>query len=600
MSSLKTQNEGVADISLVDLCYLECHLQNHDLITVPASTRTELHRRILEFCRHIAGTNQITAVGLCDISSLGVPTSKIAVEVVMVIHDFQPRLMSYAKVVKGRNVIVFAIDQWIFERDIERGLLGEASASMLIFPFVALVGKNYLHNQEVLLKKRLILELLENIVLSFPELSYVVRIKPEYFMYEVILNRVHVFPPLTYGMSHFLCDYSEKTEVERVLRGYWEALEQLKREGKISMSHGYVRIPKEFVVRCKDRKVRFANISKNATRALFSSLFGVFPQLLNFFSLNTEALMKFQKFIGKREAEAARHFVDPREYVYVPTANSLVSLADRVSVEAFASKMFPGIEKASIKVQSIGGFLNDVYLIRGHLKGTEKKVLVKRFRDWSGFKWFPLSLWSMGATTFAVSARSRLDRECAVNELLLSEGCDVPKVLHVSHEERLVFMEFIEGEDLSRSIKRIGMSQNNEEIEKELSKILKVGQIYAKVHDLNVALGDTKPENVIVNSKDQIYLLDFEQATRGGDKTWDVAEFLYYSGHYLPSHSERKAELIAEAFIGGYLKAGGEVSVVRKAGTSKYTRVFNVFTQQSVIRSMANVCQKGDALRRAQ
>ena len=46
--------------------------------------------------------------------------------------------MSYVKVVDGRNIIVVAVDQWIFERDVERGFLGEALAGTLIFPHTAL------------------------------------------------------------------------------------------------------------------------------------------------------------------------------------------------------------------------------------------------------------------------------------------------------------------------------------------------------------------------------------------------------------------------------------------------------------------------------
>ena len=118
------------------------------------------------------------------------------------------------------------------------------------------------------------------------------------------------------------------------------------------------------------------------------------------------------------------------------------------------------------------------------------------------------------------------------------------------------------------------------------------------MHSLNVALGDTKPENVIVDPNDNLYLLDFEQASHGGDKSWDVAEFLYYSGHYLPPlHSNDKAEAIANAFINGYLTAGGNVNVVKKAGTSKYTRVFSFFTTPSVLLTMATICRKTEPAR---
>jgi Kae1-associated kinase Bud32 len=558
----------------------------------------ELHQQVLEFCRHIAGSAQITAISLLGNYSTGTSSAKATLETVLVIHDFQPRLMSYVKIVGGRSIIFFAVDQWIFERDVDRGFLGEALAGKLIFPYTALCGNDYLRTEEILLKKRLILELLENLVLSFPELSYRLHIKPKYFMYEVMLNRLRIFPPLAYGLSDFMNGVAPVKEVESVFNGYMEALNQLEKEKKIVLSDGYVVIPEKFVAQSKNPKVRFTNISKNAPRTLFTSLFAAFPQLLNFFSQNTEALLKLQKFQVKREADLTRRFVDPQKYLFVPTAEGLVSLADRVNIDAFARKMLLNDENAKIKYEPVGGVLNDVYLIKAYPNGEEKKVLVKRFKDWSGFKWFPLSLWSFGARTFAVLGRSRLARECTISEFLRSEGFNVPKILHVSHNERLVFMEYIEGENLSNAIKRIATATGRKKSDKDLAKITQVGEVFAQVHALNVTLGDTKPENVIVDPNDKIYLLDFEQASHAGDKAWDVAVFLYYSGHYLqPLYSNGKAESIAKAFVSGYLKAGGDVNTVKKAGASKYTRVFSVFTMPSIISAMSNVCKKVEVQR---
>ena len=561
-------------------------------------TSNELYNQIHDFCRHIAGPAQVTAISLFDNYSMGMSSIKAPLEIVLVIHDFQPRLMSYVKIVNGRSIIVLAVDQWVFERDVERGFLGEALAGNLIFPYTTLYGRDYLHAHEIMLKKRLILELLENLVLSFPELSYRIHVKPQYFMYEVMLSRVRVFPPLAYGLSNFMNGVALKKEAESVLRGYIEALDQLEKEKKITLSEGYVMIPKKLVVESQNPKVRFTNISKNAQRTLFTSLFGVFPQLMNFFSKNTETFLKLQTVTMKKEANLARSFVDPQKYVFVPTAGGLVSLADGVDIEAFARKTLLNGENAKIKLEAVGGVLNDVYLIKAYPNGIEKKVLVKRFKDWSGFKWFPLTLWSFGTRTFAVLGRSRLARECAISEYLRCEGFNVPKILHVNHNERLVFMEYIEGENLSNAIKRIATSKSREKAEKDLNKIMRVGEILAQVHSRNVALGDTKPENIIVDPKDKIYLLDFEQASRDGDKAWDVAEFLYFSGHYLqPLYSNGKAESIARAFISGYLRGGGDANTIKKAGASKYTRVFSVFTMPSTIFAISNVCRKTEALR---
>ena len=274
----------------------------------------------------------------------------------------------------------------------------------------------------------------------------------------------------------------------------------------------------------------------------------------------------------------------------------MVSLADKIDIKGYAQKMLLKGQKDSIKVESVGGMLNDVYLISAFGNGGETKVLAKRFKDWSGLKWFPLTLWSFGARSFAVSAQARLAKECAINEFLRSEGFNVPKILHVSNAERIVFMEFIDGENLSENIKQVATSTDSATLEDVLGKVGRVGEIFANVHSRNVSLGDTKPDNVLIKPDGTIFLIDFEQATQDGDKAWDIAVFLYYCGHYLqPYYSNAKSESVAKAFIGGYIKGGGNVLNVRKAGEPKYTRVFSIFTPPLIMRAISDVCKKTES-----
>jgi serine/threonine protein kinase len=153
---------------------------------------------------------------------------------------------------------------------------------------------------------------------------------------------------------------------------------------------------------------------------------------------------------------------------------------------------------SKVEIKGIGGVLNDVYLIRTFSNGEERKAVVKEFKDWSSFKWFPLTLWTIGARSFAVVGRSRLEKECAINEFLVSKGFNVPKVLCISHDERLIFTEYIEGEGLDKIVKRIGRLKNEIEAEKDLQLVAEVGETMAMVHSSDVSLGDTKPENIMV------------------------------------------------------------------------------------------------------
>jgi len=554
----------------------------------------ELTTQILEFCSHVAWKSKIVAVAEVDNYSLKEPNERTILEVMLVIHDFQPRLMSYLKSIKNKTVFVFAVDQWIFERDIDRGMLGEAIASKLVFPYHALLGESYLREREGVLKQRLVLELLENIIINFPELAHRIQILPQYFMYEVFSNRIRVFPLLAYDVANLTCGLIQNEE--QSLNIYKVALKQLEAQKKISFRNGYVLITKEFIAQCQDPKLRIINLAKNAPRTLFISIFGVLPQLMSIVSQNIDTFLRTQKINWIRSTNQAASFIDPQEYIFFPTTTGLVSLSDKLDIKGFTQKILLKGQNANIEVKPVGGMLNDVYVINASVNGVVTRILAKRFKDWSGFKWFPLTLWSFGARSFAVSGQSRLAKECAISEFLLNQGFNVPKILHVSNAERIVFMEFIEGEGLNQAIKRYSTATNNAITSDVLGKVGMLGETMAQVHGHNVSLGDTKPDNVLIKPDGTIFLIDFEQAMQGGDKAWDVAVFLYYCGHYLqPFDSNTKAERIAQAFIGGYLRGGGNIDNINKAGLPKYTRVFSIFTMPPIMLAISNVCKKAEA-----
>jgi len=279
---------------------------------------------------------------------------------------------------------------------------------------------------------------------------------------------------------------------------------------------------------------------------------------------------------------------DPKKYVLLPTPLGPVSLSDRSDIEDVARKIIEDGE-SKMRVENIGGVLNDVYLLTLTKNGKEQRFVVKRFRDWSNLKWLSLALWSFGTKAFAVLGRSRLEREYAINKFLHSKGFPVPQILYISPQKRLLFEEFIEGEKLVETIKRI-ISSNKDA--KDIILVREVGREIAEAHRLGVSLGDCKPEN-FVTENGQVFFLDLEQAARDGDKTWDVAEFLYYSGHYSsPMSSSNAASIIAKNFIEGYLEAGGKTETVKKAASARYTKVFSVFTPPHILLAISNICQK--------
>jgi tRNA A-37 threonylcarbamoyl transferase component Bud32 len=569
-------------------------LYGETLIQHSRSLNEELSEQILNFCRHLAGSCEITGACIVSDYALGISDEKPIVRVLLIIRDFQPRLMNYVKIFNGRTAVVLAVDKRTFERDVDRGFLGEALVGRLIFPYMSLVNEDYLHVQEVKLKKRLILELLENLVLDFPELSHEIHIQPEYFMCETILSRARLFPPMIYNLSNFM---REDHKTESSFRGYLEALDALEKDSVISFSDDYVRISEKFAENVRIRRGRFINLFRTAQRTLFTYLLSAFPDTLSILWQNREMFLRFQK-VQEEKSKIINQIEDSKKYLYIPTASGLVPLVNMMDIEAFSRKLLSASMNAKVDIEEVGGILNDVYLIKTIADDKERRIVVKSFRDWSSFKWFPLTLWTVGTRTFAVLGRSRLEREFAINQLLYSKGFVVPKIVHVNHNKRLIFMEYVEGESIEKIIKRVAVSKNTEMIQKGLSIINKVGRKFAEVHAIDISLGDTKPENILVEKNGEICLLDFEQAARKGDKVWDIAEFLYYSGHYIsPFVGTQAAELVAKAFIEGYLRVGGSAKTVKNAGNPKYTKVFSVFIFPHIMLAISNICRKTEALK---
>jgi tRNA A-37 threonylcarbamoyl transferase component Bud32 len=546
-----------------------------------------LKENVLELCRDIAGSRQIVAVCLYGPWVCGYADEKTDVNVLLVLDNFTLRVNTYFESVDGVNVSILTVNRLDFERDVRRGWLGEFFAEKVAVPYEPLKNGNYLRLNEVKIKKRIVAELLMNLILEFPESSHEFLIKKEYFMYEVMMRRARLFPSLTYSFLNMSRRNLRRKNVEAIMDGYLEALDELVKEKIVFYSDGYIKITRSYIAVVKRRKSRLPLFLKSIQRITL-------PPILSVYSKTVSSLIQDQRIFmeNHRNVNAdglVSRLEDPKKYVLLPTPLGPVSLSDKSDIEDVARKIIPDGELSKIRVKNIGGVLNDVYFLTLTKNGEEQKFVVKRFRDWSNLKWLSLTLWSFGTTSFAVLGQSRLEKEYAINTFLHSKGFPVPKIFYISPQKRLIFEEFIEGEELVETIKRIISSNKTTE---DVALVKEVGQKIAEAHSLGVSLGDCKPENFIV-TKDQVFFLDLEQATRDGNQAWDLAEFLYYSGHYSPPMSSTNAaSIIARNFIEGYLEAGGKKDTVKKAASARYTKVFSVFTPPHVLLAISNICQK--------
>ena len=549
----------------------------------------KLKANVLELCNDIASSRQITAVCIYGPWVCGYADEKTEINVLLILDHFTLRLNTFSGTVDDIKISVLTVNRLDFERDVNKSWLGEFFAEKLAVPYEPLKNGEYLRFNEVKIKKRTISELLENLILEFPESSHEVLINKEYFMYEIMMRRARVFPPLIYSFINMTKGNLGRKNLESIMEGYLKAIKELEKENIIFQSDGYNKITRSHINAVKRRKLRLPLFLKSIQRLALPPLLSIFSESGTSFVQDQRLFMKANKKV--RADELISRLEDPKKYVLLPTPLGPISLSDKSGIEDVARRIIPDGEFSKMIVKNIGGVLNEVYLLIVTKNGEEQKFIVKQFIDWSNLKWLSLTLWSFGTTSFSVLGRSRLEKEYAINTFLQSKGFPVPKIFYVSHQKRLIFEEFIEGDTLMETIQRI-ISFNKTET--DVALVRAVGRKLAEAHSLGVSLGDCKPENFIV-TKDDIVLLDLEQATRDGDQAWDIAEFLYYSGHYSPPmSSSNAASIIARNFIEGYLKAGGKKETVKKAASARYTKVFSIFTPPQVLRAISNICKKID------
>ena len=547
----------------------------------------KMKTNLLDLCRTIAGSRRITASCLYGPWICGYADIKTDINVLMILEQFNFRLNTYFEKIDDFNVSILTVNYSDFERDVNKSWLGEFFAEKLTVPYESMMNEKYLHLNEVKIKKRIILELLQKLILEFPESSHEFLIKQEYFMFENMRRHAKVFPPIAYSYLNMLQENLGRNNDELIMNGYLEAFKELENENVILFSEGYIKITREHINSVKKRKLKLPLFFKSIQRRAL-------PPLVSVFSESTSSYIQEKRLFTKNNNKVGSgglisRLEDPKNFILFPTPLGTVSLSDKSDIKDVARKIIPNADFSKMKVKSIGGVFNDVYVLSVIQNGEEQKFVVKQFLDWSNIKWISLALWSLGTTSFAVLGQSRLEKEYAINMFLHSKGFPVPKIFSVSHKNRLILQEFIEGKDLVETIKRIMVSGKNTT---DTALITDVGRKVAEAHSLGVSLGDCKPENFIV-TRNGFFILDLEQANRDGNQVWDIAEFLYYSGHYSPPMSSANgACVIARNFIEGYLEAGGKKETVKKAASTKYTKVFSVFTPPHVILAISNICQR--------
>jgi tRNA A-37 threonylcarbamoyl transferase component Bud32 len=496
--------------------------------------------------------------------------------VLAVVEDFREAFQRrMAKIGEGEFELLI-VDRGLFESDLLDSALLEAVAWRLLLPYRAVMGGEYLDGLVRRYRYRKLRESLTGLVLEHPVLSTELLIDPRYFLADILLKVSHE----DLQSSGLL----KRIEDEGVgsIAGYEEAIGDLERDGMIIRVDGHFKVDPGFAASVR-RRLPLQDYIERANRLMRRALRhgpswarGLF-QLLAQSPLESRILSA----LGMVEAQRADR------YVYYPTSRGLTPLSRALDLPSMLSSL-EGSDVEDLRVQRYGGVLNEVYLLTYRVDDGDRRVIMKRYTSWTSLKWAPVVLWTIGTRNFSVLGRARMERECAASSLLRRMGIPVPEILQASFEDQLIIREYIEGENLAEAVRRVvkGLGKG-----RELELIRRAGGLVAAVHGAGAILGDCKPENFLVSDGEPT-IVDLEQGGRGEEGAWDIAEFIYFSGHYAdPLDQASNVVRVSESFIDGYLEGGGDASFVEEASGLKYAKLFAPLVLPHILMATSRACR---------
>jgi len=488
-------------------------------------------------------------------------------DVLIVLEDYKPTVR-YRYLQGEVPVAALLVDAKALKEDAERAKLGEFVVGRLLNIYEPILGAEYLRYIEVTYKKRVILEALRDLASTYGELSTILLIPPEYFLFDKLKKRATIYPPAHYSYVKTYSGPYGARNLEATLEGFREALKEIKEQGLITLVNGRVRIERSGIRVSQMAKI--LSLLTYASRGITQYAVHSYAGRVGLDVVRKEIVSKLSRsrFVG----EAPELLKQPIKALNVSEGRLVVECDDWVK----DAKQYFGFDaSAETKFKGLGEFYSTTQLLEISDGRRSQKAVVKRFKNIAALKWALLNIWAIPTKRFEQNPDARMAYEYTALLRFRELGFNTPRILLVYLSDRILVTEFIEGKSLAEIITEYLGGESE-----DLEPVKLYGRTLAEVHSKGYTIGDTKPSNTLYRDS-KLYLTDLEQAMEGGDPSWDIAEFIYYAIKLTPSSQRIKGFI--EAFKEGYLTVG-EKSVLEAAASLKYLKPFQPIILPNVVK----------------
>ncbi|MEN2974536.1 MAG: hypothetical protein ABDH32_03025 [Candidatus Caldarchaeales archaeon] len=481
--------------------------------------------------------------------SLGATLNYLKLLVVLRGKDVKMRMVN--RRVKDLRVSTTIVEESLFRRDCLDEELGGATSHLLLIPYNPLIGEDYLKTMELNYFRHIITESLRNLVLDYRLSSILIVFTSKYILYDKLKRISMIYPP---SRAHIR--YLTDEGIESISKKLEKVLDSLVYEGLLDR-HGSGYSPSRKLVEnilTGKTFIKTAEELEHIFRLYVSTKHNILLDFIKNVNINLSTLTNLK-------------IPDVEDYLYTKTRLGLQPLSTRLTIEDFVKNLI-GVDDDNVMVKRFGGILNATYTAEFLKDGRAEKIFIKKYLNWSDFKWVAAWLWALGVKNFSVLASTRMSNEIFFINKLAELGFNTAEVLHINWKRKMLFQKFIEGENTIQFIKSLGLDRVGE-------VAVRLGKLIAELHQNDITMGDCNPFSFLFTRDGEIYLTDLEQCSLKGLKPWDITELIFYTTHYLP---DSRVEEFAYMLSRGYLENGGQIEDLRESTEQKYTRLLTPLT----------------------
>ncbi|MCD6511055.1 MAG: nucleotidyltransferase domain-containing protein [Thaumarchaeota archaeon] len=493
-------------------------------------------------------------------------------DLIVVLDGFREGIR-YKYVDEPVTVSAILVDKKAMESDAKSARLGEFVVGRLLNVYEPLVNPEFFRRLEVEYKTRVIEEEVYRIVSEYGELAKELLIHIDYFLFSRLKSRSGFYPPALYSYVMTYGGPLKERNLKATRSGFVEAADRLVEMGLLERDGDYVRILEA------ERSSWIKALSIHTKMTVRS----ITHYLVHGYAGRVKPSVVVRELASKLGRSAQIGEV-PRE-LKNPKCLWKLAYGELITGEEWVEELAKllGFDEYEVKEEGPKEFYSTTTLLTLKGGGREERLVVKRFRDPMSLKWLALNIWALASKKFDLTPLARLKREYMALKAFRELGICTKELVAVDLEDRILVSRYMEGRDLGSVVK--GILSGAEE---GLELVERYGELMAKIHSSCYYLGDSKPSNVIIHDG-RLCIVDLEQAGRGGDKAWDIAEFLYYSMKL--TLNSKSASSLVKAFLKGYMKHGSK-ELVRKVTGVKYVRPFEPFVSPNILASVVRTIKE--------